>query len=329
VRPSVRRRSLLAATLALFALAAPAFAIEAPPPEPAALAALVGEYGEGASAVTVLEREGRLLALQEAGERITETPLDPVADFTLAPSSPPAVRLNGTELARTDIGAARIMQIRAGVRRDLEKLRTSALAASPPSEPPSRARSDLVELSSLDPSIHLDIRYAGSDNFMGEPLYEKAAAYMQHPAAEAVARANRTLAAQGYGLLIHDAYRPWYVTKMFWDAVMPEAHVFVADPAKGSRHNRGCAVDLTLYELTTGKPVVMTGRYDEMSPRSYADYRGGTSRQRWLRDLLRRAMEAEGFSVYPQEWWHFDYKGFADYPIGNATFTELEAARRR
>ena len=89
----------------------------------------------------------------------------------------------------------------------------------------------------------------------------------------------------------------------------------MADPSKGSRHNRGCAVDLTLYDLKTGKPVEMVGGYDEFSDRSYPDYPGGTSRQRWHRDLLRRAMEAEGFTVYEAEWWHFDYKDWRKYPI--------------
>jgi D-alanyl-D-alanine dipeptidase len=102
--------------------------------------------------------------------------------------------------------------------------------------------------------------------------------------------------------------------------------MFVADPSQGSRHNRGCATDLTLYDLKTGKAVEMTGGYDEMSPRSYADYAGGTSRERWLRDLLRREMEAQGFAVYPEEWWHFDYKDWSDYAIGTATFSQLHGA---
>ena len=162
---------------------------------------------------------------------------------------------------------------------------------------------------------------------MGFPLYERPAAYLQRPAAEALGRAQATLAPQGYGLLIHDAYRPWFVTKMFWDATPPEDHVFVADPAEGSRHNRGCAVDLSLYDLKTGKAVEMTGRYDEMSTRSYADFIGGTTAQRRRRGLLRAAMEAQGFTVYPQEWWHFDYQAWAAYGIGTATFTELAAKR--
>ena len=98
-------------------------------------------------------------------------------------------------------------------------------------------------------------------------------------------------------------------------------------PAQGSRHNRGCAVDLTLYELKTGKAVEMVGGYDEMSDRSYPDYPGGTARQRWHRELLRHAMEEEGFSVYEAEWWHFDYQDWRKYPILNLTFDELRAAK--
>ncbi len=154
-------------------------------------------------------------------------------------------------------------------------------------------------------------------------MYSSARAFMERPAALAVARAHRALAAYGYGLLIHDAYRPWYVTKMFWDATPPSQHEFVADPAAGSRHNRGAAVDLTLYSRETGAPIRMTGGYDEFSHRSYADYPGGTALERWHRDLLRRVMEAQGFAVNPSEWWHFDFLGWHDYPIVNIPFERL------
>ena len=136
-------------------------------------------------------------------------------------------------------------------------------------------------------------------------------------AAEALVRVHRKLAKQGYGLLVHDGYRPWAVTKMFWDATPKDMRVFVADPSLGSRHNRGCAVDLTLYDLKTGQVLEMGGLYDEMSERSYPDYPGGMSLERWQRVLLRHAMEEQGFSVYPVEWWHFDYKDWAKYPILN------------
>jgi D-alanyl-D-alanine dipeptidase len=230
-------------------------------------------------------------------------------------------------LPRRDVGAEVEARIHAAVHADPDKVRKAALAATPPTEPTPRRASDLVPLTGLDPTIKVDTIYATTRNFMGIPIYEKAGAYMQRPAAEAVARASKALHRYGYGLWVTDAYRPWYATKMFWDATPPEDHNFVADPALGSRHNRGCAVDLTLYDLKTGKPVEMTGRIDEMSARSIANYDGGTTRQRWLRALLRREMEAQGFTVYTDEWWHFDYKDWPDYAIGTATYTDLDAGR--
>jgi len=208
--------------------------------------------------------------------------------------------------------------------RSVETLRREALAATPPQETGNFRKSDLVELAPLDPGIHLDIRYATANDFLGTPVYSQARAFLQRPAAEALLRVKQKLKPLGYGLLIHDAYRPWYVTKIFWDATPPEGKIFVADPAQGSRHNRGCAVDLTLYDLATGIPIEMPGTYDEMSPRSFPDYPGGTSLQRWHRDLLRRAMESEGFTVYEAEWWHFDFKDWKEYPISNVPFEKIE-----
>ena len=203
-------------------------------------------------------------------------------------------------------------------------LRTEALAASPPEEKGQFRKPDLVDVTTLVPTIKLDLRYATDNNFMSTALYPASAkAYLQRPAAEALAEANKILSTRGYGLLIHDAYRPWHVTKMFWDATPEKLRNFVADPAKGSRHNRGCAVDLTLYDLQSGKPIEMVSGFDEFSDRAYPDYLGGTSRQRWHRDILRQAMEAAGFTVYEAEWWHFDYKDWREYGILNKAFEEL------
>lgn len=202
-----------------------------------------------------------------------------------------------------------------------------ALAANPPAEAGGFRKSDLVELTSLDTTIMLDIRYATTRNFLGTPLYSQARAFMQRPAAEALARVQKSLAAEGFGLLVHDAYRPWYVTKIFWDATPPDKHEFVADPASGSRHNRGCAVDLTLYTLRDGKPVEMPSLYDEMSERAYPTYAGGADEPRRLRELLRRYMQAEGFSVFQFEWWHFDYRDWKEYGIQNVPFEELGLPR--
>jgi len=207
--------------------------------------------------------------------------------------------------------------------RPIAELLPIALAATPPTETGDFRTPDLVELAKLDPGIKLDIRYATTHNFLDTPLYSQPRAFLQRPAAEALLRAQHALAADGYGLLIHDAYRPWYVTKLFWDATPADKHQFVADPATGSRHNRGCAVDLTLYDLKTGRAVEMPSLYDEMSERAYPNYTGGNDAQRELRDLLRRRMEAEGFTVYEFEWWHFDYRDWKAYPILNTRFEEL------
>ncbi|MEO6689567.1 MAG: M15 family metallopeptidase [Dokdonella sp.] len=202
-----------------------------------------------------------------------------------------------------------------------------ALAASPPLEKGDFRANDLVELSKLDAGIKLDIRYATSNNFLRTPLYSQARAFLQRPAAEALVRVQRALASEGYGLLVHDAYRPWYVTKLFWDATPQDKHNFVADPAKGSRHNRGCAVDLTLYELNSGRAVEMTSLYDEMSERAYPTYAGGSDAQRERRDLLRRHMEEEGFAVYEFEWWHFDYRDWQSFAIQNVRFEAISPSR--
>ncbi|MDQ2832562.1 MAG: M15 family metallopeptidase [Acidobacteriota bacterium] len=204
------------------------------------------------------------------------------------------------------------------------ELRSEALASKPPVEAGPFLPTDLIEVTRLDPTVKLEIRYATSRNFLGTPVYTEARAFLERPAAEAVARASAKLHAQGYGLLIYDAYRPWYVTKIFWDATPADKKKFVADPAEGSRHNRGCAVDLTLYDLKTGRAVAMPGEYDEMSERSYSTYAGGTSLERAHREVLRAAMQAEGFEVYPFEWWHFDFHGWQKYPILNLTFEQLE-----
>jgi zinc D-Ala-D-Ala dipeptidase len=205
----------------------------------------------------------------------------------------------------------------------LETLRARALAAKPPAEPGPFRKTELVELVKLDPNFHLDIRYANTNNFLSTPVYSEAKAFMQKPAAEALERVAQKLNPMGYGLLIHDAYRPWYVTRIFWDATPVEGHIFVADPQKGSKHNRGCAVDLTLYDLATGAPVEMPGMYDEMSERSFPEFPGGTWLQRWNRDLLRKAMQSEGFTVDEHEWWHFDYKDWKKYRILNVKFENV------
>jgi D-alanyl-D-alanine dipeptidase len=201
----------------------------------------------------------------------------------------------------------------------------TACQSGPPKEKGDFLKSDLVEIVDLDPEIHLDIRYATTNNFLHRPVYRQARAFLQRPAAVSVVRAQHALKPKGYGLLIFDGYRPWSVTKLFWDSASDaEREIeFVANPKKGSRHNRGCAVDLTLYDLKTGQEVKMPSEYDEFSERASPNFQGGDAESRAARDLLRQTMESEGFTVYKEEWWHFDYNGWEKYPIMNVPFEKL------
>lgn len=180
----------------------------------------------------------------------------------------------------------------------------------------------LVELITLDNTIKLDIRYATDDNFVGRPVYPEARAFLQKPAANGVVSVHRKLRKRGLGLVIFDGYRPWSITKLFWDVVPEDKRKFVADPAKGSKHNRGCAVDLSIFDLKTGELVEMPSGYDEFTERASPEYRGGTPEERANRDLLRKLMEDEGFTVNPNEWWHFDYKNWQDFAIYDISFAE-------
>jgi D-alanyl-D-alanine dipeptidase len=303
----------------------------------------IGEYGPDNFIYSVRESQGRLwISSSRGGEwQFVDVPLEKYEQAKSATGAPLAAKFHraaggvltlitgDVAWSRRNYGVDEHHVARTKPLRPVDELRANALKAAPPVETHSFRKPDLVELAPLDPAIHLDIRYATAANFLGTPIYSQARAFLQRPAAEALVRALRRLQPYGYALLIHDAYRPWYVTRIFWDATPPEGKIFVADPAQGSRHNRGCAVDLTLYELKTGNPVQMPGTYDEMSPRSFPDYPGGTALQRWHRDLLRWAMESEAFTVYDHEWWHFDYKDWREYPILNVPFEKLQFSEKQ
>jgi CubicO group peptidase (beta-lactamase class C family)/D-alanyl-D-alanine dipeptidase len=314
---------------------------EKPASAPSRWRGLIGEYGWDHNTLYILERGGSLYALiewfflyplQEISRNEFEFPSWGLYEgerlIFERDSSDRATNVvaGSVRFDRRSIGPEEGTTFRIDPVRPVEELREVALASEPPEEEGEFTESELVELVQLDPSIALDIRYATTNNFMSTVFYREPRAFLQRTAAEALVKAHETLKRQGYGLMIHDAYRPWYVTKMFWDATPENLKIFVADPSSGSRHNRGAAVDLTLVDLKTGEPVEMTGGYDEFSNRSYARYPGGTARERWLRDLLRKAMEAQGFKVYPFEWWHFDYQGWSRYRIHNETFDMLGQA---
>lgn len=194
---------------------------------------------------------------------------------------------------------------------------------APPKIANADRKADLIELINLDKSIKLDVRYATADNFVGRPVYPEPRAFLQRPAAEALVRVHQKLKKQNLGLVIFDGYRPWAVTKLFWEVTPEDKRKFVANPAKGSRHNRGAAIDLGLFDLKTGENIEMPSEFDEFTERASPKYGGGTAEQTKMRDLLRREMEAAGFSVNDNEWWHFDYKDWSEYGIFDIAFSEI------
>jgi D-alanyl-D-alanine dipeptidase len=311
-----------------------------PLPAPAQLRALLGEYVLDDESIIILEQDGKLCAfykrsnelecMREVSRNLFEFEAGSKragGRFRFLPDARGQVkqfRVGHMFFKRQPLGPDEgATQLRVRPVRPVPTLIKEARAAQPPNETGDFLPADLVELRKLDPTIKLDVRYATTNNLFGTVFYSQPRAFLQRAPAEALVRVNRKLKESGYGLLVFDGYRPWYVTKVFWEATPADKKIFVADPAKGSRHNRGAAVDLTLYDLKTGRPVEMVSTYDETTDRAHPDYPGGTSLQRWHRKLLRTVMEAEGFTVYEAEWWHFDYKDWQRYRIVNQTFENL------
>jgi D-alanyl-D-alanine dipeptidase len=301
-----------------------------PLPPKADIAGIVGEYERAADAqhppvqLIVFERGGVLWRIADRGpaQPLKKSATD-VYTLMRGPGGMTGLGLSDGIYTRLQVGPENGGQLKVTPVAPVAGLLTAALSAAPPKETGTFTPADLVELTTLDPSIKLDVRYATTNNFLGSVFYAEPRAFLQRPAAQAVVRVQRKLKPLGYGVLIHDGYRPWYVTKTFWDATPAEKKWLVANPASGSKHNRGAAVDLSLIDLKTGAVIQMPSTYDESTDRAYAFYPGGTSLERWHRALLRRMMEAEGFTVNPEEWWHFDYKDWRNYAIGNVPFEKI------
>ncbi len=182
-------------------------------------------------------------------------------------------------------------------------------------ETPSARPDDFVELVALDPTFVIDIRYATENNFMKKKVYPVAKAYLRREAAEALVRVQARLKPQGLGLKIYDGYRPLSVQKLLW-AIKPDDR-YVADPKKGSKHNRGAAVDLTLVDLATGAEREMPTGYDDFTERAAPHDEHCTPAARKNRTTLQEAMTAEGFEIIDSEWWHFDYRTWKRFEISD------------
>ena len=175
----------------------------------------------------------------------------------------------------------------------------------------------LVDIQKIIPTIKLDIRYATTNNFTGKAVYPVATGspvkcFLQKPVALALKKVQEELATLDLSLKVFDGYRPLSVQYKFWQLVPDER--YVADPKKGSRHNRGCAVDVTLIKLD-GSEVIMPTEFDDFTERAHSNYMNLPKEAIANRKTLRDVMERHGFTVLATEWWHFDYNGWMQYPI--------------
>jgi len=208
--------------------------------------------------------------------------------------------------------------------KEISELREISKNSNPPILDSLDSHKKLVDLKKLDDEFQLDIRYASTNNFMRSKFYKNERAFFNMSAADRLIEAKNDLKELGYGIIIYDAYRPWFVTKMFWEGTPENLKHFVANPENGSSHNKGCAIDIGLYDIETGESIVMISGYDEFTERAYTNYMGGSKKQRDIRDMLIQVMERNDFTVYEYEWWHFNYNG-CDSGIMNYSFEELDS----
>ena len=208
--------------------------------------------------------------------------------------------------------------------KEISELREISKNSNPPILDSLDSHKKLVDLKKLDDEFQLDIRYASTNNFMRSKFYKNERAFFNMSAADRLIEAKNELKKLGYGIIIYDAYRPWFVTKMFWEGTPKNLKHFVANPENGSSHNKGCAIDIGLYDIETGESIVMISGYDEFTERAYPNYMGGSKKQRDIRDMLIKVMERNDFTVYEYEWWHFNYNG-CESGIMNYSFEELDS----
>jgi D-alanyl-D-alanine dipeptidase len=186
-----------------------------------------------------------------------------------------------------------------------------------PPPPPSTFKPghEFVDVQVHIPGILISLPYATEQNFFKKRFYASNTCLLRRSVVDRLAAVQKELSAQGLGLKIWDGYRPRSVQYEFWKT-LPDPN-YVADPAKGSRHNRGAAVDLTLIDLKTGKELPMPTGYDDFTPKAAADFKLVSPEILKNRTLLQRVMVKHGFEIFPSEWWHFDARGWEEFPLEN------------
>lgn len=212
---------------------------------------------------------------------------------------------------------------------ELDSISQSIAAAEVAQKPPGLVESynrvsnadRLVDIESVNPNIRLDIRYATSNNFLGRSLYPVPRCLLRADVADRLSRVQDDLENMGLGLMVYDCYRPWSVTRQMWE-ILPDSR-YVANPSRGSRHNRGAAVDLTLVDLRTGEPLEMPTDFDDFTEQAARDYWGNEPQVRRNSDLLEYKMKKQGFVSLITEWWHFDAEDWQRYDLLDIGLDEI------
>ena len=279
-------------------------------------------YGNGEN-ILIRENNGRLELLYRTAledKSFAAANLYPLSkvhfdSYTLQESGPMSNTEAGVRFERDPDGYG--ISCRA---EDWNKLRAEAGKAAVPAALAAGEQAQLVDAATVA-GVKVNSVYAGSDNLFGAPLYTTPKLFVSKDAAAALVKVQQRLAPYGYGLVLWDAYRPWSVSKLANLALPDDKKDMLEDPeTNGSTHNTGNAVDVGLYSLESGEELDMGCGFDEPSMRQYASYAGGTSRERYLRSLLREEMELQGFKGIEMEWWHFEFgdcSKFAHLNISN------------
>lgn len=181
--------------------------------------------------------------------------------------------------------------------------------------------SDFVEVAALDRTLKVELPYATRENFTGRVLYPVARCFLRREVAEQLVAAHRSLRPLGYGIKIWDGYRPRSVQYLMWEAFPKPG--YVGDPKRGSKHNRGAAVDVTLFDLATGEELAMPTAYDHFGLRAHTGFNALPHEVIRNRKLLQDTMRKHGFSTIPTEWWHFDFRAWRHYPLENIPIEDL------
>ena len=308
-------------------------------------AALVGMYASGGTGFVVREADGQLQVVypdlrssgyeaKEGKNGILPMKKEHYDVYTLLKMKSPFMEGDTLSFERDNQGRGSSIKIdeinfnrrftgneggkpfRLTLDKPLKELREEAKKALPPHKP-YQATAKLVELRTVVPALHYDLRYTTDNNLFGAVLVASHNAYLDEKAAQALVKVQAKLQTYGYGLTVWEAYRSWEDFKVATLALGEKNKSMLPRATEGYSHNTGRSIDVSLYALDTGEPADMPCDFDEITPAQYSDYLGGTSLQRWYRDLLKEQMESEGFTQSKDEWWHFDYDSKVPYQILN------------